>query len=193
MGKESFSDTVVISGLKENNSPVIQYLYRELYPGVKSFVLNNTGSESDAEDVFQDTMVILYRKIKGEELTLSCSLKTYFFAVARNLWLQRLELRKRSGICLPVAESAYTENEDFDRELMHMERLNMLQKYLMAMDKECQRLLRLFLQKMSLKEITVALGFSSTDYTKFRKYQCKNRLKKQMMEDPYCKWLCTYE
>jgi DNA-directed RNA polymerase specialized sigma subunit len=102
-----------------------------------------------------------------------------------------LELRKRF-IAATASATSLEDESNLDLELLHLEKINLLQKYLLAMDKECQRLLRLFLQKLSLKEITEMLGFSSADYTKFRKYQCKNRLKKQIMEDPYCKWIMTY-
>lgn len=192
MKSESYSDAEILSGLKGNNTQVIRHLYKEMFQGIRIFILNNSGSESDAEDIFQDTLVILFRKVTKEELVLSCALKTYLFSVGRNLWLQRLELMKRVRMNKPQSAEIDDEKENLDLELIHMERLNLLQKYLLAMDKECQRLLRLFLQKLSLKEITEALGFSSTDYTKFRKYQCKNRLKKQMMGDPYCKLLFAY-
>jgi len=192
MKGESYSDAEILSGLKGNNTQVIRHLYKEMFQGIRNFILNNSGSENDAEDIFQDTLVILFRKVTKEELVLSCALKTYLFSVGRNLWLQRLEMMNRIRMNKPQREEIDDESENLDRELMHIERLNLMQKYLLAMDKECQRLLRLFLQKLSLKEITEALGFSSTDYTKFRKYQCKNRLKKQMLGDPYCKLLFAY-
>jgi RNA polymerase sigma factor (sigma-70 family) len=192
MRKENYSDTEILLGLKENNAPVIRYVYIEMFQVIRNFIVNNSGSENDAEDIFQDTLVILYTKITREKFVLSSSLKTFLFSVSRNLWLQRLELRKRCMAAKSAEAESYQDNETLDAELMHMEKINLLQKYLLAMDKECQRLLRLFLQKLSLKEITEMLGFSSPDYTKFRKYQCKNRLKKQIMEDPYCKMILTY-
>ncbi|MCD4736448.1 MAG: hypothetical protein K8R53_10415, partial [Bacteroidales bacterium] len=58
--------------------------------------------------------------------------------------------------------------------------------------KDCRQILKMFFAKHSLKEIAAVMGFSSTDYAKFRKYQCKEMLKKKILNDPYSKSLFVY-
>jgi len=193
MDKKSYSDTEIFSGLKENNSEIIKFLYRQAFNTIRHYVENNSGSMADAEDIFQDALVIVYYKIIKGELMLTCALKTYMFSVCRNLWLQRVSLLKRCAGQEAMDNNRAEETIMLDAEFIEMEKLNLLQKYLLAMDKECQRLLRLFLQRMPMKEMTRILGFSSPEYTKFRKYQCKNRLREKILGDPYFKLLLAYE
>ncbi len=58
-----FSDDAILNGLKEKRADSIRYLYREYFPLAKSIVEKNSGSYQDAEDVFQDGIIVLYQKI----------------------------------------------------------------------------------------------------------------------------------
>jgi len=90
-----FSDDAILNGLKEKRADSIRYLYREYFPLAKSIVEKNSGSYQDAEDVFQDGIIVLYQKILSGPLTLNCSLKTFFFSICRNIWMQRLDRKWR--------------------------------------------------------------------------------------------------
>ena len=49
---------------------------------------------------------------------------------------------------------------------------------------DCQKLLKLFLTKMSTKEIAENMGYKSEFYAKTKKYLCKEALKKLVENDP---------
>ena len=52
---------------------------------------------------------------------------------------------------------------------------------------DCQKLLKLFLTKMSAKEIAENMGYKSEFYAKTKKYLCKEALKKLVENDPELK------
>lgn len=182
-----FSDKAIIQGVKLKKETVIRYLYKEYFPCILTMVEQNSGVYEDAEDVFQDGMIILYRKCTADKVKLNCSLKTFFYAVCRNIWLQRLERTKRlvfredvevreQGSHYILRDQEYREDE--------LERLRYFQMHFLGLPKDCQRLLLLCFDKVPMKEIARVMGVSGVNYVKTRKYACKNLLRKKIMNDP---------
>jgi RNA polymerase sigma factor (sigma-70 family) len=190
-----FTDEAIIHGLKEKNIRCITYLYREFFPLARSIVEHNSGSYQDAEDLFQDGLVVLYLKAKDGGIRLNCSLKTFFYSVCRNIWLQRLDRKWRLLFCEDmVSEEAddYTVSQrDIDEE--RLERTRLYQVHFLSLPVDCQMLLRMFIQKKTLKEIREKLGLRTDKYTKTRKYLCKNLLRKRILGDPKCQHLLHYD
>ena len=82
-----FTDSEYLEGLRLSNDAVIRSIYKKHYPVIAKMILNNNGTEQEAKDVFQETVLVLYHHVKKPEFTLSCALQTYMYSVARRLWL----------------------------------------------------------------------------------------------------------
>ena len=68
-----FTDESIVEGIRSRDSSIIKYVYKEYYPIIKFLITTNSGSDSDAEDIFQDALIILYKKILEENLVLTSS------------------------------------------------------------------------------------------------------------------------
>jgi RNA polymerase sigma factor (sigma-70 family) len=189
------TDEVLIKGLKEQNSRCIKYLYKEFFPMAKSIVERNSGSYEDAEDVFQDSIVVLYKRLTEENITLKCSLKTFFFGICKNLWMQRLDRKWRLLYSENMAEEPVGSYEIIDKEFSEeiLERKRLFQKHFLTLPHRCQKILLLYLKNFPLRKIAEELGLKNEEYAKSRKYNCKNLLRKRIMNDPQCKPYLTYE
>ncbi|MBP6432217.1 MAG: sigma-70 family RNA polymerase sigma factor [Ferruginibacter sp.] len=99
------TDNDVIYYLKQNDyEKALSTLYKNFNP-VKKYVLANSGTTEDAEDIFQDTLVILYKKTKDSSFQLNSALATYLMGIAKNLWHQ--ELRRKSKLTgIPITNDA---------------------------------------------------------------------------------------
>lgn len=182
-------DKKTVNGIIRRDRVVIALIYRDYFPLVRKLVMSNSGTTEDAEDVFQDALVIVYRKLTLEDLVLRCSFKTYFYAICKNLWLQRLQGRKKM---LPEKGDLWEQDATpsfEEEELRQMEKYNLLQKHLLDLSGDCRHILEMFYNKVPLAEIAQKLGLSSVDYAKYRKYQCKEILKRKIMNDPNSKQL----
>jgi DNA-directed RNA polymerase specialized sigma24 family protein len=92
------TDTEITEHLKNNRySLAIKGLYNQL-PQVKKYILGNSGTGEDAGDIFQDALVVLYKKIQAGDFVLTVPLKTYLQAVVKNLWMQELRRRKKMPV-----------------------------------------------------------------------------------------------
>ena len=60
----------------------------------------------------------------------------------------------------------------------------LFQKHFKRLEKDCQKLLLLFLKKVPLKDIAEELGIGSQQYIKRKKYKCKEQLVRYIKSDP---------
>lgn len=190
-----YSDESIIDGLKERDNGIIRYIYKEYYPTIKFLITTNSGTETDAEDVFQDALVVLYRKIAKENLILTSSFKTFLYSICRNLWLQRLDRRVFSNEFLEMEDlSELQENVHHEQPEEEQEKYRLFQQHFLQLSHDCQKVLRLFMGKTSLREIADIMGFKTEKYAKTRKFMCKEKLKSSIVNDPFFKkYLSDYE
>ena len=92
--------------------------YREFYPMVRKLVLEMTGSKEALEDIFQDTLIVIWEKVRNNELILTSKLSTYLYSIAKNKCREHLrERRKESTEILDddfniIEETAYDKTKD---------------------------------------------------------------------------------
>lgn len=181
-----YSDEEILDGLVQENDKIIRFIFDEHFHTIRSFILRNNGTVEDAEDVFQDAVVIIYQKARDKELNLSCSFITFLYSVSRHLWFQKLE-KNRVNLAfvgdienfIELSDEMMYEVYDEDRE-----RVKIFQQHFLGLGEDCQKLLRLFVRKIPLTEIMRIMGYKSIKYTKTRKFLCKEKLKKRIKNDP---------
>lgn len=190
-----YTDEAILDGLKKRDSGIIRYVYKEYYPTIKFLITTNSGTETDAEDVFQDALVVLFKKIAREDLILTSSFKTFLYSICRNLWLQRLDRRVFSNEFLEMEDlSELQENLYLDQPEEEHDKYKLFQQHFLRLSEDCQKILQLFLGKTSLKEIAEIMGFKTEKYAKTRKFMCKEKLKNSIINDPnFKKYLTDYE
>jgi RNA polymerase sigma factor (sigma-70 family) len=190
-----YTDDAIIDGLKKRDNGIIRYIYKEYYPTIKFLITTNSGTETDAEDVFQDALIVLFRKIAKESLILTSSFKTFLYSICRNLWLQRLDRRVFSNEFLEMEDlSEMHDDLHLEQPEEDYEKYRLFQQHFLRLSLDCQKVLRLFMGKTSLKEIADIMGFKTEKYAKTRKFMCKEKLKNSIINDPYFKkYLSDYE
>lgn len=77
-------------GLRCNDPAVVQALYKAHFPAVRQYVVQNSGTGNDAQDVFQEAMTILWLKVKEERFVPEGGPGGFLFRVAKNKWLDQL-------------------------------------------------------------------------------------------------------
>jgi RNA polymerase sigma factor (sigma-70 family) len=169
------SDTEILQQLKEDKySKALKGLY-SIFPSIKQYILKNSGTKNDAEDVFQDALVVVYKKANDINFVLTVSLKTYIEAIAKNLWMQELRRQKKIPIAtqeIDVAEISIDEELGFGNAESAFKQLG----------EKCKHLLTLFyFKKMNYKDIATALSFSDENVAKNQKYRCLQKAKENYL------------
>jgi RNA polymerase sigma factor (sigma-70 family) len=181
-----YSDEQILKGILRHDNLILQYIYKQYYYNINYFIRKNQGSEDDASDIFQEAIIIIYRKIKDNDLIFEkSSFKGYLFSVCRFLWLKQLEKRRiekeKLNDSLPYQEDLYDDNLN---ELVEKnERYGLYQKHFSTLSTDCQKLMQLFFEKVSLKDIAKVMGYKSEKYAKKRKFKCKELLISRIKQD----------
>lgn len=174
-------DDELLRGLAENDHEVLQRLYRQYFPMIRNMVLQNSGNEEAARDLFQEAMMVLYDKAKKENFVLTAQLHTYLYAVCKRLWLKQLQQRHKDPI-FPnkIEEETLPEVEDALEEHAAQEvQFKKLGQSLRQLGSPCREILTDFYSHgLSMQQITEKYHYTNTDNAKTQKYKCLQRLKK---------------
>jgi RNA polymerase sigma factor (sigma-70 family) len=176
------SEEQVISGVKSGDDHVLKLLYLRCFPSVQHLVTTNSGTTDEAEDVFQEAMVVLYRNLNdGMELT--CQVKTYLYSVSRRLWLKELNRRKGAARLEDVEEFIALEDADVAGMTRAEHQFKTMHASLDELGEPCSELLKQFyIGGRSMQDIADAFGYTNADNAKNQKYKCLQRLKKIFSE-----------
>ncbi len=177
-----FTDKEYIEGLRLSNDAVIRSVYKKFYPVIARMVLNNSGTEQEAKDVFQETVLVLYNHVQQQQFSLTCALQTYLYSVARRLWLK--QLHKKHGL-FKLDERLY-EGEDVAETQSDLEayeerdqNIGKMKESMGQLGEPCKALLEDFYTRhLSMDEIAEKFGYTNADNAKNQKYKCLQRLKK---------------
>jgi RNA polymerase sigma factor (sigma-70 family) len=168
-----------VAGLKERNNAAYNLLYTFYYSSIENFVKKNSGTAADAQDVFQETIMVLLDKVPKEDFVLTSSIKTYIIAVASNIWLKRLREAKRT-----TRLEAHIDLEDYSlaeweqKENSRVKR-NALQRILGKITRHCAIFLtRTFFTGASREKLIEEMGYKNTHTFDNQKYKCLEQARK---------------
>lgn len=178
-------DPILIKQLQQGESKAIKELYKVAYPSCANMIANNSGSEEDARDLFQEAILVFIKKLQLPDFKLTAQPKTYIYAVCRNLWLKQLQKRKKTkgsiqiddpNNLIPLIQVDGIE-EKKEIEVKH----ELISEILGQANEDCKELLiSFYFKKMPLKEIAKAMDYSS-GFVKVKKKRCMDALKKKVL------------
>jgi RNA polymerase sigma factor (sigma-70 family) len=181
--EQTLLKTDYLSAIRDGDSTSLRKMYREISPLIRKLIGNNKGTEEDAKDVFQDAVIIVFDKASLPEFQITSQFSTYFYGICRNLW--RNQLQKKSSTEVTISDDAkYISDETPGIDFEKLERQKLYNKAFAKLAEDCQKLLRLFFEKVSMVEIAGQMGFGSEGYARRRKHLCKERLVNLVQEFP---------
>jgi len=145
---------------------------------IEKYILSNSGTKDDAQDVFQNALVVLYSNTQKPSFELTSSISTYIFSISKNLWLKELR-RKKNDSDKPLSENIIQEEGDFpQKEAL----ISKVEKALNALSENCKRLIELYhYQNFSWKEIVVKMNYKNEHAARNQKYKCLKKLKDKLI------------
>jgi RNA polymerase sigma factor (sigma-70 family) len=177
----------LLAALAQGEREATEQIYRQNYRIINGWLLKNGGSATDADDLFQEAMVVLFSKSQSEEFRLTCSVGTYLFAISKHLWYKKLQRKSRDPIALldntgnddEENDNGIAYEEDIDAHEEREAHYNQLDEALEQIGEPCRSILKAYYhQDKSMQEIAADFGYTNTDNAKTQKYKCLTRLKK---------------
>lgn len=176
-------DREFIQRIKANDRTVLGELFMKYQRMISVYVLKNGGDKNDAEDIIQETIIVLWQKVNSDSLQLTVKLGTYLLAIAKNKWMA--ELRKRRKISpQDISENISNGNPSSLDDLVNEEKIEYVRKALEMLQPICKKLLLLYyFEEKNMKEIAKILNLANADVAKSKKYQCKKNLEEILQEN----------
>lgn len=180
----SYTEKEIINGIIAENDDVLLYIYKNSYRPVRHLITTNSGNEEDARDIFQEALVILYKKLKSNNLKLYCSVSTFIYSIARLLWLKELKIRGKEVSGYNDYDNYVDENSNIIKVYEYNERLSFYRRIFEQLSEDCKKILQMVMKSFTISEITKIMGYSSEQHTKNRRYRCKKALVNRIMQNP---------
>ncbi len=191
------SENKYIEALLNNNEPVIEEIYTKFSHIVTSYVRQNNGTETEAKDLFQDTLLDLYH-MGQKGFTLTCPFKPYFLAMCRYKWLDQIKDNKKrfnkETAAFEVTKSddnglGYIK-EEIENHVGKEKQFTLYREHFSKLSPTCKDIIGLSLVENSetgktntLKEIAEMLDLNYS-YVRREKNNCLNKLIAAIKQDP---------
>ena len=184
MQNQSEIQVEIVTKIRTRDRIFLTEVYRETYPMVEQYILTNSGTAADAQDIFQDAMYLLIKKAEDVNFELTAKVSTFLFGIGRNLWLKqlnkdRLKTEKLAQFSADevTVDVAPTENDT-------LKKVRHIRQCLLALGEPCKTILEQFyFLKTPMKRIAEMLHYTNADNAKNQKYKCFMRLKKMVLKD----------
>ena len=156
----------------------LRVLYRANFGMVKTLVLKTHGRQEDAADTFQSAMLIVYEQVKSGQFLGNSSLKTYLYAISRNLWFKTLKQRS-SEVNIDDFEELLSSISVVEVEnlVIAYEKKLTFSDLLEQLGEGCKKVLKDFYYRgLTLEEVARRNDLKNDATAKNKKYRCMARL-----------------
>ncbi|WP_298118440.1 sigma-70 family RNA polymerase sigma factor [Flavobacterium sp.] len=183
--KNLHPDQIYIDGLEQNNSTIIQSIYKKFVPKVKNYIRTNSGDDYQAQDVIQEVLITIYNQAKTNGLQLTCPFDAYFFLLCKRRWLNELKKSSNKEVTLiddnvstdePVQEMTL-QTETFD------EKQSLFDEMFQKLGEKCQEVLKLSFITKTMEEVAEKLNVTY-GYVRKKKSLCTGQLTEMIQQSP---------
>jgi len=187
----SFSDAELLANLQsgKNVNESIQVIYKEHFQQLSWFVMNNSGSRQDAEDIFQEVVVDFIDAVQRNKFRGESSVRTFLYSLNKYAWLNDL---KRKGRAMQRETKYDREQESQETDVSNFisarEARSQVMTIVAQLGDACKKILVLFYyENLSMKEILEKTDYETEQVVRNKKYKCLKQLEAMLNEQPLLK------
>jgi RNA polymerase sigma factor (sigma-70 family) len=178
------ADQRYLEGLLTNDNQLIEEIYRLFSPGIRSWIIKNSGSGDDAADIFQESLIDIYNQARYKDLQLTCPFQPFLLLVCKRKWLNEVKKRglrpvtKSSGDLSDHGEDVFAAAEQVG---MEEEKVRLLFQQFQRLGEKCREILRMSLTGEKQEKIAEILGVTY-GYLRKKKSECMATLMAYVQE-----------
>src|SRR5579863_181489 len=179
-----FSDSELVKAIQEREmleSAILQ-LYKDHAEITRSFIKGKGGTEEDADDIFQETVVSFIDSVQKSKFRQDSGIRTFLISIAKNLWHNEIRRRQRAGKRERLfEEDRFQEDSGISEIIQDRELKKQLNHLLQELGDSCKKILELFYyENLSMKEIVLHLHYENEQVVRNKKYKCLQQLTDKM-------------
>ena len=182
--KIGFSDLELVEGIREKEmlEPAILQLYKDHAEITRSFIKGKGGTDQDADDIFQETVVSFIDSVQKSKFRQESGIRTFLISISKNLWYNEIRRRQRADNRERLFEADRDQEDSGVNEIIQDRELKkQLNQLLQDLGDSCRKILELFYyENLSMKEIVLHLHYENEQVVRNKKYKCLQQLTDKM-------------
>lgn len=182
------SDAELLAAIQQGNGldTAIRSLYREHFERLSWLVKNNTGSQQDAEDIFQEVLLNFIALVRDNKFRGESSVKTFLYSMTKHTWLNELKKRGRTELRELNYEKERDQQEpDVSHVIAEREVKEQVMKLVDKLGETCKKILVMFyFENRSMREILGNLEYENEQVVRNKKYKCLKQLEEMITGNP---------
>ncbi|MEN7548626.1 sigma-70 family RNA polymerase sigma factor [Rapidithrix thailandica] len=185
--KKKFSDQEIIKAIVDNQKldDYIKQLFSDCFASVTRFVGKYYGNKEDAEDIFQNALLVFIDLVKKDRFRGESSIKTYFIAICKHLWMN--ERKKKYNEQQREEKYFYSQpqfEEDVELTIHEREKRQGLFELFEKLGPTCKEILiQFYFYEKPIKEILECLNYENEQVVRNKKYKCMKKLTDMIRND----------
>ena len=187
----NFPDSELVANLRTGKKmdETIKAIYRNHFDSLSWYVMNNSGTRQDAEDVFQEVVVAFIDLLQKDKFRGESTVKTFLYSLNRHTWLNELKKRGRTLAREEKYERAQDQAEpDTGQLIADREGKAAVIRLVGELGETCRKILLLYYyENLSMKEILEATEYENEQVVRNKKYKCLKQLEQMINEKPILK------
>jgi RNA polymerase sigma factor (sigma-70 family) len=185
---KKYNDAELLTAI---NSPAdidsaIKFIYRSCYDFLKTYTCANSGNDEDAQDIFQEVLVVFIELVHQNKFRGESTIKTFLYSLNRNIWLNELKKRGRTE----RRNTIYEKEKDVEvinvsQYMVQAETQKQIFSIVGTLGQTCKKiLLAFYYENLSMKEIFKMVDYESEQAVRNKKYKCLKQLEQLLTNDP---------
>jgi RNA polymerase sigma factor (sigma-70 family) len=172
------TDQRFITGLLQNDTALVREIYSRFAGKVKTYIIQNSGSEDDAADIFQESLIDIYQQAQHKGLQLTCPFEPFLLLVCKRKWLNELKKRGRQGVTKDP-DDVYNLGEDVfalaEQLQLREDKASLFMAMFQQLGERCREIINKCLGNKPQDEVAADLGVSYA-YLRKKKSECTAEL-----------------
>ena len=181
-------DKQYIIALQNSDYQGIKEIYEDFSGGILHWIKKNSGTAQDAEDIFNEALIVIFEKVKHPDFELKYPFEKLLFGVCRNKWRDRLKKNKREQTVINDLKEGLIIEDNLQSQIELLEQENHRQRKLDAAFEQlsdlCKQLLLLYKTGTSPADIAKKLNMNAASTVSRRKNACIDRWRKLFKKTP---------
>lgn len=166
--------------IEKNKYQDIQKLYKK-WPEIKRFIKSIGCNAVEAEDIFQESLVIFIRKKEDPNFVLTVEPFYYVKNTCKLLWYNQARKNQKEHTIEITSEITSIDDEWFEKEM----KIAKIENAIENIGKQCKEILQLFYGRgMNMIEIAKKVGLRNDKVVKAQKYRCLQKAKDLVHNNP---------
>ncbi len=141
------------------------------------YVRSHGGNKQDGEDMFQEAIIVLDKKLRRFDFVVEISLEAYFIGIVRWCWFNENQRRRKAAVVPSGSRPEPPAGGNPEIDFLLNERKEQLGNLLEKLQEKCCKILKMYQLEYSMDEIAQAMGFANSGVAKKEAFLCRQRFK----------------